>query len=273
MLKWQNERERKLKLTKEERRKEYKRDHIPVDDVIPWKDQLAKLPEQTDTKALEKTKKKCLYDIKMKEMDLTDKVATYIGDITKLEVDAIVNAANSSLMGGGGVDGAIHRAAGPLLKKENLNHDGCPTGEAVLSGGYDLPARYIISTVGPQGENPRELANCYKNSLQMAISNQIKTVAFPCISTGIYGYPNEDAALVALKTVRKFLEEHSQEIDRVIFCLFLEVDVSLYHEYMPILFPKLTAPPPKKKSEKIDEMEENLDDLLQPMPPAPIPTQ
>merc|ERR1711971_1004521 len=121
--------------------------------------------------------------------DLSSKVSFFVGDITKLEIDAIVNAANNSLLGGGGVDGAIHRAAGPLLKKENLSHDGCPDGEARLSGGYNLPSKFVISTVGPQCENPRILQNCYRNSLQMALDNKIKSIAFPCISTGIYGYP------------------------------------------------------------------------------------
>jgi len=254
MLKWQNERERKLKLSKEDRRKEYTRPYVPLEDVPTWKEQSKSLPDISESPSFEKLKKQCLYDIKIKEdVDFTEKVSTFVGDITKLEIDAIVNAANSSLMGGGGVDGAIHKSAGPLLKKENLNHDGCPTGEARLSCGYNLPAKYIISTVGPQCENQRELANCYRNSLQMAVDNNIKTLAFPCISTGIYGYPNEEAALVALKTVRKFLEEHGQALDRIIFCLFLEVDVGLYTSFLPIIFPKILPKEQQKKKKEIIE--------------------
>jgi O-acetyl-ADP-ribose deacetylase len=142
-------------------------------------------------------------------------------DITKLEVDAIVNAANTTLLGGGGVDGAIHRAAGPELVAECRTLGGCQPGEAKLTRGYRLPARFVIHTVGPvwtggeRGE-PQILANCYRNSLQLAAKNRIKTIAFPAISCGAYGYPIREAARIAVDTIREFLATDA-EIDKVTF--------------------------------------------------------
>ena len=158
------------------------------------------------------------------------------GDITTLHVDAIVNAANTTLLGGGGVDGAIHRAAGPELLAECRTLGGCQPGEAKITSGYELPARYIIHTVGPfwtggkRGE-PQTLANCYRNSVLVAVENQIKTIAFPAISCGAYGYPIPDAAQIAVKTTRDFLTTQNG-IDKVIFVLWGE---EIYDAYRQLL--------------------------------------
>jgi O-acetyl-ADP-ribose deacetylase len=158
------------------------------------------------------------------------------GDITKVRVDAIVNAANSSLMGGGGVDGAIHRAGGPVILEECRKivaaRGGCPTGEAVITSGGNLPAKFVIHTVGPvwvNGKNnePQLLANCYQNSLQLAVSNNLHTIAFPNISTGVYGYPKKEAADIAIKTVTGFLQNYP-DILKVYFVCFDEENFLLY---------------------------------------------
>lgn len=156
------------------------------------------------------------------------------GDITKLEVDSIVNAANPSLLGGGGVDGAIHRAAGPGLLKECQNLNGCNTGAAKITQGYNLPAKYVIHTVGPvwsggRFREPELLASCYNQCLKIAVEKKIKTIAFPNISTGVYHFPKRDAAMIAIETVIELLREHT-EIDKVIFCCFDEENERIYHQ-------------------------------------------
>ena len=158
------------------------------------------------------------------------------GDITKLEVDAIVNAANTTLLGGGGVDGAIHRAAGPELLAECRTLGGCRPGEAKMTRGYRLPARFVIHTVGPvwhggKHDEARTLADCYCNSLQLALENEIKTIAFPAISCGAYGYPLEEAARIAFTTTRDFLATNN-EVQKVIFAVWGE---DVYDAYQQIL--------------------------------------
>jgi O-acetyl-ADP-ribose deacetylase (regulator of RNase III) len=145
------------------------------------------------------------------------------GDITKLDVDAIVNAANTTLLGGGGVDGAIHRAAGPELLAECRTLGGCRPGEAKITHGYRLPARFVIHTVGPiwaggKHDEARTLANCYRNSLQLAVENEIKTLSFPAISCGAYGYPVKEAAQIAFTATREFLTV-SDTPQKVIFAV------------------------------------------------------
>ena len=146
------------------------------------------------------------------------------GDITKLDCDCIVDAANRSLLGGGGVDGAIHRAAGPELLAECRALHGCRTGEAKITKGYRLRAKYIIHTVGPiysgTAEDAAQLADCYRNSLDLAKEHDVHSIAFPAISTGVYGYPLEDATEIAVKTVAQWLEAHADYAMQVIFCCF-----------------------------------------------------
>ncbi|KAM5176486.1 ADP-ribose glycohydrolase MACROD2 isoform 3-T3 [Callospermophilus lateralis] len=231
---WREEKERLLKMTLEERRKEYIRDYVPLNTIPSWKEEM-KGKNQNDEENTQET-------LQMKK-SLSEKVSLYRGDITLLEIDAIVNAANASLLGGGGVDGCIHRAAGPCLLAECRNLNGCETGHAKITCGYDLPAKYVIHTVGPiarghiNGSHKEDLANCYKSSLKLVKENNLRSVAFPCISTGIYGFPNEPAALIALGTIKEWLTKNHHEVDRIIFCVFLEVDFKIYKKKMSEFFP------------------------------------
>ncbi|XP_067242682.1 ADP-ribose glycohydrolase MACROD2 isoform X2 [Chanodichthys erythropterus] len=224
---WSAEKERLLNLGLEDRRKDYRGNYVPLDKIPTW----ANPDNNTATDKEEH-----------QSSSLADKVSLYRGDITILEVDAIVNAANSSLLGGGGVDGCIHRAAGHLLFEECHSLNGCDTGKAKITCGYDLPAKYVIHTVGPiargnVGQSQKDdLASCYNNSLQLMKDNNLRSVAFPCISTGIYGFPNEPAAEIALKTVHDWIEANQKKIDRVIFCVFLETDYEIYKRKMSDFF-------------------------------------
>ncbi|GJQ71247.1 hypothetical protein Trydic_g10988 [Trypoxylus dichotomus] len=215
MSDWKTEKEKFLAMSLEEKRKVYfKPRYYTVKEIPTWKEYFMiskKLPEPIPLLPSNKIESSL-------NSKLADKVSFFTGDITTLETDAIVNAANKGLGGGAGVDGAIHRAADwDLLQGECLALNGCAEGEAKLTGGYKLPAKYVIHTVGPQGEKPGLLQLCYRNSIQLMLSQKLRTIAFPCISTGVYRYPLQPAAHVAVMEVRKQLEKHYNEIDRVIF--------------------------------------------------------
>ncbi len=177
-------------------------------------------------------------------MEINDRIEIIKGDITTLTTDAIVNAANSSLLGGGGVDGAIHRAAGPALLAECRQLNGCPAGKAKITGGYNLPAKYVIHTVGPvwrggdSGES-KLLAECYRNSLKLAAEHKIRSIAFPSVSTGVYGYPVELASAIALREIKGFMEDNST-VDRVIVVCFDDETYSVYQKnYREIISKKM----------------------------------
>lgn len=165
-----------------------------------------------------------------------NRIELFKRDITSLKVDAIVNAANSALLGGGGVDGAIHRAAGKELLAECRNLNGCETGDAKITKGYNLPAKFVIHTVGPvwhggRSGEPEKLASCYRRSLEVAIENGVKTIAFPNISTGVYGYPKIEAAEIAVKAVLSFLKSNN-ELELVIFCVFDDENFMIYRNLL-----------------------------------------
>lgn len=164
------------------------------------------------------------------------KIEIYKGDITALKVDAIVNAANSTLLGGGGVDGAIHHAAGPKLLDECKSLNGCNTGEAKITKGYNLPAKFVIHTVGPvwnggQHNEDQLLSNCYRNSLKLALDQQCSSIAFPAISTGVYRFPLQRATNIAINVVTSFLQENKR-VKKIIFCCF---DEKTYQTYKNLL--------------------------------------
>jgi O-acetyl-ADP-ribose deacetylase (regulator of RNase III) len=188
--------------------------------LLPTDDEAHKLPEPSQS--------------------LNYKIGIIRGDITKLQVDAVVNAANKRLLGGGGVDGAIHRAAGPELLKECRTLGGCETGSAKITDAYELPCKKVIHAVGPvydawqKEESAELLAGCYTTSLKLAVENDCKSIAFSCLSTGIYDYPSLAAASVAIKAVKGFLEgEGGDQVDKVVFCTFEMKDVDAYNKLVP----------------------------------------
>ncbi|KAK2824114.1 hypothetical protein Q5P01_021289 [Channa striata] len=259
---WKTEKERLMRLELEERRKEYRRqDFISLDKIPTWREENGS-NDKEEGKVLKSGR------------GINDKVSLYKGDITVLEVDAIVNAANPSLLGGGGVDGCIHKAAGSCLYDECHSLNGCDTGKAKITCGYDLPARYVIHTVGPVARGhvgpteKNDLTSCYQNSLRLLTENNLSTVAFPCISTGIYGFPNDPAAEIALNTVKSWIEENPDKITRVIFCVFLETDFGIYKKKMSVIFqdndtevaeeqPKGDDTPPSTKSTTMEDNEDS----------------
>ncbi len=166
---------------------------------------------------------------------MSERIELYKGDITKLKVDAVVNAANKSLLGGGGVDGAIHRAAGKELLAACRLLNGCATGDAKISKGYNLPAKYVIHTVGPIWSGSKEdaelLRSCYKRSLELALENNLKSIAFPNISTGVYRFPKQEAGEIAIAAVQDFLSKNTS-IEKVIFAVFDDENYAIYNSLL-----------------------------------------
>jgi len=197
---------------------------------------------------------------------LLDRVSLFQGDITRMEVDAVVNAANRSLLGGGGVDGAIHAEAGPKLLEECRSLNGCLTGESKITRGYNLPASHIIHTVGPvysskdKEEKAELLESSYRTSLEVAVENDIRHIAFPSVSTGIYSYPIVDATRIALNTVRTFLEsEDGNKIERAIFVVWSNTDKEVYELLIPEYFPPGEKPQPTETTEPTEPTVETLE--------------
>lgn len=243
----------------DEKRKLYRcgKDYVTLKNIPTWSEYLQE-NSYAIYKRKGKTKEKPLFDV---NETLNEKVSLWQGDITSLEVDAIVNAANNSLLGGGGVDGCIHRAAGSSLRQECTTLNGCETGDAKITSGHKLPAKYVIHTVGPIGKQEKQLRNCYSKCLHLVKKFGIRSVAFCCVSTGIYGYPIFDASSVALKTVRKWLEFKDEEgnknadrVDRIIFCVFLGGDLEVYQHLLPRYFPSAL------KIEQQSDQEEDQDE-------------
>lgn len=174
---------------------------------------------------------------------INDKVSLWQGDITKLQVDGVQNAANKALRGGGGIDGAIHRAAGPELLKACRALKGCMTGATKVTPGFDLPAKWVLHTVGPVYDDDEVewseecLQSCYETTLEHAIDNKVRTLALCGVSTGVYGYPLEDATHIALRTTREMLDANEAEFDRIIFCNFSGRDTQMYSQLAPLYFP------------------------------------
>ncbi|KAH6856907.1 hypothetical protein B0I37DRAFT_351925 [Chaetomium sp. MPI-CAGE-AT-0009] len=196
---------------------------------------------------------------------LNDRVGLIRGDITKLAVDAIVNAANRLLLGGGGVDGAIHQAAGPQLYNECRGLGGCETGSAKMTGAYALPSRRVVHAVGPvynpfdRGGSERLLTGCYTRSLELAAAGGCRTVAFSAISTGVYGYPSREAAPAALSAIRAFLTgPDGGKIDKVVIVTFEMKDVEAYNEFVPLYFPPVAENQPTTDREEARETEAKL---------------
>ncbi|XP_015178437.1 PREDICTED: macro domain-containing protein CT2219-like [Polistes dominula] len=225
---FENKKQEYMNMSLEERKKSFKSTTKSINEIPTWAEYWFKNKSIISVKVSNQNAKA--------GMDVAKKISFWMGDITTLEVDAIVNAANSVLIPGGGVDGAIHKAAGPYLKMECATLGRCPAGEAKITGGYSLPAKYVIHTVGPVGKIPEVLEKCYKNCLDLAKVYGLRTIAFPCISTGVYGYPQEAAARVALSTVTNYLINDIDSMDRVIFCLFLNSDKEIYEKLLPSYF-------------------------------------
>ena len=236
---WKQEKKRLELASLLERRRNYSWDNfVSLADIPSWAD--VNRPKETKTTLT----KDLLINFHLNEdpkiSNLSKKISIFVGDITKLEVDAVVSSTNTFLSAehDESLSGSIHRMAGPLFEAENKVMGGCKEGQAVISCGYQLPARYVISTVGPSGnQEPKELLeSCYKSCLELMLANKLRSIAFPCISTGMKGVPKKAACIVALETVRRFLEEHHGLVDWVVFCLFTKEDTHIYKELLPAFF-------------------------------------
>lgn len=250
------ERKRFLAMTTTEKRNLFyaDTDYVQLDEIARWTDfcttnarQLKELCPLAAA-AAEDGGGLAMYDRFRFEVDetLNAKVSPFVGDITTLEVDGIVNAASNSLLGGKGIDGAIHKAAGKQLVNECRALEGCKTGDAKTTAGYQLPAKYVVHTVGPRTRDAATLRSCYVSCMREMVRHGMRSIAFCCISTGVYGYPHERAVHVALRTVRRCLERMKRskkidQVDRVLFCLFRSVDVTLYQRWMQVYFPTQVA--------------------------------
>jgi len=221
---------------------------VTLDKVRPWSTEalfyskyphlkiLNRLKEMTDIKGLKLTPE----DLKQRyppDGQINLKVSHWHGDITQLKIDAIVNAAHPGLTGGGGVDWYVHKRAGDGLLQECLGLGDCKIGEAKITGGHQLPAQHVIHTVGPMREDPTSLELCYKNSLDLLVKTGLRVVAFPCISTGHYGFPIVHATNIVLDVTRKWLESNREKVDRIIFCTYTVRDEAVYQALLPAYFP------------------------------------
>jgi len=226
-------------LSEEERRARYKVDKIiSAGDLPSWSSLVHQhsFPSQETPKEIDEK--------------LNSKVSLWRGNIVSLEIDAYQNAANKSLMGGGGIDGAIHSAAGRKLVQETMQLGGCETGQTKISRGYNLPAKFVLHTVGPIGEKKDLLQSCYRSTLDLALRHKIRSLALCGVSTGIYGYPLEKACRVALRTVRSWLatDDHADHIDLIVFVVWLEREWNVYKRHMAYYFPVIPHQPDSPSS-------------------------
>ncbi len=218
--------------------------YITLDRIPTWPEYIKQHVDEMAT--LSQPPPKALVQLTSKivpRSELNSKISLFRGDMTTLEIDAVVNAANESLLGGGGIDGCIHSAAGPYLRQYNSTLGGCDVGQTKISPGFKLPAKYVLSTVGPRGENAQLLQSSYETVLDLVLQHGLKTVGFCCVSTGIFGYPLGNATLVALSTMRKWLEtdDNYKKIDRLIFVVFLETEQKMYEAMLPYFFPEAAS--------------------------------
>lgn len=264
------ERKRFLAMTTAEKRDSFYADtaYVQLDEIATWTDFCATnagwlkelYPPAAADGGLTTLDDRFLFEV---DPTLNDKVSTFVGDITNLEVDGVVNAATDSLLGGRGVDGAIHSAAGKQLLEECRALGGCKPGDAKTTAGYRLPAKYVVHTVGPRTKDVATLRSCYLSCMREMVRHGMRSIAFCCIATGVYGFPHERAVHVALRTVRRYLEALKRSktidlVDRIVFCLYRSVDVRQYQRWMQVYFPMDQA----TEDEVIeDEAMEDDDDL------------